>query len=63
LSVALCLEQSFSSSFSFSICFGGQPQREGDARRPVRTEPLPTMRVRFIRLHQSVIFATFCATR
>jgi hypothetical protein len=36
----------------------GQPQRAGDARRPVRTEPLPTIRVRFIPLNQSVIFVT-----
>jgi hypothetical protein len=42
--VALCLELSFSSSFSFSFstCSGGSTQRAGDARRPVRTEPLPT---------------------
>jgi hypothetical protein len=33
------------------FALGVQPERAGDARRPVRTEPLPTIQVRFIRLN------------
>jgi hypothetical protein len=36
LSVALCLEQSFSSS-SFSVCTLGQPARTGEGRRTTQT--------------------------